>query len=142
MQNTTNRLKALREAIEESEETYIRMKRQLNADTYASDVTGVHDMILTPQGKFSTDPDDYIIASKNPAMLNGGGNANVSIVVNNTMSDKANVSVTQDKDSNGNERLILQISQKVASDYASGSNGWDNAIQYRHMQTAGRNLAY
>jgi hypothetical protein len=29
----------------------------------------VNDLIVTPQGRFSTHPDDYIIAMKNPAAL-------------------------------------------------------------------------
>jgi hypothetical protein len=33
----------------------------------------VNDLILTPQGRFSTHPDDYIIAMKNPAALMGAG---------------------------------------------------------------------
>ncbi|GHV76504.1 hypothetical protein AGMMS49942_13250 [Spirochaetia bacterium] len=33
----------------------------------------VNDLILTPQGQFSTHPDDYIFAMKNPADLVGGG---------------------------------------------------------------------
>lgn len=119
--------------LRETQEEYEKRKKQINAQGYADSVTGVHDMILTPQGKFSTDPDDYIIATKNPSGLNGGGTPNV--IVNNY----SNSNVETRTDSNGN--LIIQISQKVAMDYAQGNNGWDSAVLARQSRMAGRNLA-
>lgn len=125
----SNMLSTLRDVQEE----YEKRRKQINSQTYAESVTGVHDMILTPQGKFSTDPDDYIIATKNPSALNGGGSPNV--IINNY----SNSNVETRTDDNGN--LIIQISQKVAYDYANGNNGWDSAVMARQARVAGRNLA-
>lgn len=141
IEETTEQLKSLRSAIQEQEEMYIEMKKKLNSDTYASDVTNVHDMILTPHGTFRTDPDDTIMAMKHPETLKSNGNANVSIVINNSISDKADVQVTREQDSDGFEKMVVQISQKVATDYANGSNGWDNAVAYRSYKQVGRALS-
>lgn len=116
------------------EEEYERRRKQINAQTYNESVTGVHDMILTPQGKFSTDPDDYIIATKNPSNLNNRGGV-PNVIVNNYTNDTVETRI----DDNGN--IILLISQKVALDYAQGNNGWDNAVMARQARMAGRNLA-
>lgn len=124
----SNMLTTLREVQEE----YEKRKKYINAQGYADSVTGVHDMILTPQGKFSTDPDDYIIATKNPKGLNGGKG---DIIINNY--SNAQVEATQDDLGN----TVILISQKVAMDYAQGNNGWESAIQARQARVAGRNLA-
>lgn len=126
----SNMLSTLREV----EEEYERRRKQINAQTYNESVTGVHDMILTPQGKFSTDPDDYIIATKNPNNLNNRGGV-PNVIVNNYTND----TVETRTDDDGN--IILLISQKVALDYAQGNNGWDNAVMARQARMAGRNLA-
>lgn len=124
----SNMLTTLREVQEE----YEKRKKYINAQGYADNVTGVHDMILTPQGRFSTDPDDYIIATKNPSGLNGGKG---DIIINNY----SNAQVEAKQDDMGN--TVILISQKVAMDYAQGNNGWENAIQARQARVAGRNLA-
>jgi hypothetical protein len=43
----------------------------------------VGDAIITPRGVVYTDPNDYIIATKNPASLGGGGGSVVNINVSN-----------------------------------------------------------
>lgn len=118
--------------LRDTQEEYEKRKKYINAQGYADSVTGVHDMILTPQGRFSTDPDDYIIATKNPKGLNGGKG---DIIINNY--SNAQVEATQDDLGN----TVILISQKVAMDYAQGNNGWDSAIQARQARVAGRNLA-
>ena len=128
-----NAYSTMRDTLEDLQKEYEYRKKELIAQGFADEVTGVHDMILTPQGKFSTDPDDYIIATKNPNGLGGGLNQNV--IINNYTSD----SVQTSTDDNGN--LIIQISQKVAYDYANGNNGWDSAVQARQSRLAGRSLA-
>ena len=121
-------LSILRETQEECE----KRKKYINAQGYADSALGVHDMILTPQGKFSTDPDDYIIATKNPSGLNGGKG---DIIINNY----SNAQVEAKQDDMGN--TVILISQKVAMDYAQGNNGWESAIQARQARVAGRSLA-
>lgn len=118
--------------LKEVQEEYEKRKKAINAEGFNDTVTGVHDMILTPQGRFSTDPDDYIIATKNPSGLNKSGKGD--IIINNY----SNAQVEASEDDDGN--TIILISQRVAMDYASGSNGWDNAVLSRQARTAGRNL--
>lgn len=140
----TDAYKSLLEAMKANEEEYEKRKKELNSADYASKVTGVHDMILTPQGNFSTDPDDYIIATKNPAGLNGGnGTAVIQLqpIINNTMADTAKVETRTEYGDNGMMNLIVKISRKVAQDYADGTNGWDNAVSSRAYRQNGRNLA-
>ena len=118
--------------LRDTQEEYEKRKKYINAQGYADSVTGVHDMILTPQGRFSTDPDDYIIATKNPSGLNGGKG---DIIINNY----SNAQVEAKQDDMGN--TVILISQKVAMDYAQGNNGWDSAVQARQARMAGRSLA-
>ena len=125
----SNMLSTLRDVQEE----YEKRKKAINAQGYADSVTGVHDMILTPQGRFSTDPDDYIIATKNPSGLNNGGKGD--IIINNY----SNAQVEAKQDDMGN--TVILISQKVAMDYANGNNGWDSAVMTRQARTAGRQLS-
>lgn len=136
--------KDLLNAMKENEEEYEKRKKELNASDYASKVTGVHDMILTPQGQFSTDPDDYIIATKNPSALNNNGGVMpiyLQPIINNTIADTASVDTKTEKDENGVMQMIVTISKQIASDYANGNNGWDNAVSARAYKQNGRSLA-
>lgn len=139
----TEAYKELISAMKNNEEEYEKRKKELNASDYASKVTGVHDMILTPQGQFSTDPDDYIIATKNPGALNNGesnsssSNLNMNIIIKNEFGNQAEVSARQID----SETMMIQFSRKIASDYANGENGWDNAVSARAYKQNGRSLA-
>lgn len=141
-ENLEDNLKAINEeyktllsAMKEQEEYYFEQKKLINASSYASDVYKVNDMILTPQGNFSTAPDDYIIATKNPNSLGGGGNVKMFVNIQNKMSESANIQVQQ----NNNELAII-ISKKVADDYVNGRNGWGTAYQLKQSKIAGRNV--
>lgn len=135
----TSAYKSLLEAMKANEEEYERRKKQLNASDYASKVTGVHDMILTPQGQFSTDPDDYIIATKNPSQLSSvESNSGVTFAPNIVIQNYNDSEVKTSSDGMGN--IFVKISQKIASDYAEGNNGWDNAVLARAVRNNGRNL--
>lgn len=124
--------KKLLTSMKEQEEYYLEQKRVLNANTYAQGIYNVNDMILTPHGNFSTAPDDYIIATKNPYAL---GQGNVNVQINNTVSDNVDVDVQRQ-----NDELIVTISRKVAEDYATGKNGWNNALNYRQSKINGRRV--
>ena len=100
-------------------------------------ITPVNDMILTDKGVFSTDPRDTIMAMKNPASLMGG---NVVVNVNNTMADSANVDVQEQTNEEGLKELVVTISKKVASDFATGRNGWDNAYLAKLSTVQGRSV--
>ena len=149
-QNELDRLKALnnqylrlKDAIREQEEYYLKKRRNLNAlylnETVADRIKGVNDLIITPQGKFSTHPDDYIIAAKNPAEL---GRSSVAVFVNiqNTASDTVAVQAKEKQGVNGQTELLIMISKKIAADYAVGDNGWDGAFDARVRRTQGRRL--
>lgn len=127
---------ALYSAIKEQEEYYLTKKAQINADTYSGKITGVNDMILTPHGTFSTSPQDTLIAMKKPEMLmSGGGSAGVSVTINNYSSSE----VQTRQDDYGN--LIVDISKKIAEDYANGDNGWARAYSTQQSTVAGRRVS-
>ena len=125
-------------SMKEQEEYYIAQKKRINADTYASDVYKVNDMILTPQGNFSTAPDDYIIATKNPNNLGNGGVRTLQPIINDYGGN--NVEVQTRTNSSGMEELIINISKKVADDYATGRNGWNNAFSLKQSNLSGRSV--
>ena len=125
----TKQQQSLLQAMIAQEEYYIGMKKQINSDSYRDSVYSVNDMILTPNGRFSTSPQDTIIAMKHPEQMMNSG---VSIkIVNN-----AGVDVNARQGDNKNEFLIT-ISKKVANDYAYGLNGWDNATRVRQVTEQG-----
>ena len=149
-QNELDRLKALndqylklKDAIREQEEYYLAKRRNLNAsylnETVADRIKSVNDLIITPQGKFSTHPDDYIIAAKEPSEL-GRGSVAVFVNIQNMAGDTVNVQAKEKQSAEGNAELLIMISKKVASDYAAGNNGWDGAFDARSRRVQGRRL--
>lgn len=128
----------LKSAMTEQEEYYIAMKKQINSDTYRDSTYKVNDMILTPNGTFSTHPEDTIFAMKHPEdLMNGGGVVMIQPIINNSMSDSADVSVQQRTNEKGMTELIVNISKKIASDVARGVNGWDSALAQRNARIEG-----
>ena len=116
-------------------EQELRSKSSL-ARNEAISVTKVNDMILTPKGAFSTSPQDYIIATKKPNELGGGGfNASVNVSIVNQSG--ANLNVTrreQSKDSNGNLDIKLYVNSVVSEGIASGEyDNAFNAMRYRQQ---------
>ncbi len=129
----------LYDALLEQEEYYLKTKTRINAETYKESVTSVNDMILTPNGVFSTHPEDTIMAMKHPEDLIGGSGAvNVYVTVNNSVSNIASVSVNKSTDENGNINIDIDvISQKIAEDFVSGENGWSSAVQEQAVNQYG-----
>lgn len=125
-------------AMKENEEWYIRQKTALNANTRKEGYQSVNDMILTPQGQFSTHPDDYIIATKNPQSLGGGAVVNVNIQNNASDVEVKATPVTR----NGMQEIMIQISKKIAEDVANGANGWDSALSRQTVRQMGRSLSF
>lgn len=125
-------------AMKENEEWYIRQKTALNANTRKEGYQSVNDMILTPQGQFSTHPDDYIIATKNPQSLGGGAVVNVNIQNNASDVEVKATPVTR----NGMQEIMIQISKKIAEDVANGANGWDSALSRQSVRQMGRSLSF
>lgn len=138
-----SQLESLNQSMREQEEYYLEQKKKLLSDSYIDEVYKVNDMILTPQGKFMTSPDDYLIATKNPYSLNQNGNQGVTYlqpIINNTVSDSVNVNISQDNDINNLNKMIITISKKVANDASRGINGWDSALSSRQLRLQGRGV--
>lgn len=131
----------LTQSLREYEEYYLQKRRELNAENEINKLTAVNDMIITPEGKFSTHPDDYIMAMKKPYALGGNGGTLVNVTVKNEVGDYATATATQTTDANGNAQLMISISKKIAQDVATGSNGWDNALRSRDYRLAGSRLS-
>lgn len=139
------------QTMKEAEEYYLVQNRQLNAYWAAQqqgnivmDSRKVNDMILTPHGNFSTAPDDYLIAMKDPASLlgmgGGQGYVKVNFIVNNNVSDMVEATTTEQIDEKGIKSLIVTISKVVARDYETGKNGWESAIGSRENRSRARSI--
>lgn len=141
LKTLNSQYKSLTDTMEEQEQYYIKERQRLNAETMYDKLSNrsVNDMILTPQGVFNTHPEDTIIAMKHPETLTGGGAVKMSVVINNTVSDSVNASVSTGSN-NGVQQMIITISRKVANDMATGSNGWDDAFAVRERRIMGRAL--
>lgn len=86
-------------------ETTLRNKSALSFNERVS-ATKVNDMILTPQGNFSTSPQDYLIATKNPYSLTAGNTPNISFsIVNNGEP----VKIESTHQTNTNNGIDLQV---------------------------------
>lgn len=85
-------------------ESTLRNKSALSFNEAVS-ATKVNDMILTPQGNFSTSPQDYLIATKNPQSL-AGSSPNISFsIVNNGEP----VQIESTKQTNTSNGIDLQV---------------------------------
>lgn len=138
------RLKALNEqyrklysALREQEEYYLQQRQHLNAEWAIENyqTRNVNDMILTPNGAFSTDPKDYIIATKHPETLAGGASPVFITVINKSDS---NVSTRESTDSDGARNIQIVIDQVVQSGLAGGR--YDNALDAASSRRAGKRV--
>jgi hypothetical protein len=128
----------LGEAIEAQEEYYLKKRRNLYADWGIEQTTRVNDMILTPQGKFSTHPDDYIIATKNPETLSSHGTV-VNIVVHNEAGDVATATAQQSTGPDGMTEIAVLVRKLVANDIANGK--MENAFAAREQRNYGKRVS-
>lgn len=98
-------------------ETTLRNKSALSFNERVS-ATKVNDMILTPQGNFSTSPQDYLIATKNPYSLTGN-TPNISFsIVNN--GEPVKIESTQQTNSNNGIDLRVVINSVVRKSMNDG----------------------
>ena len=135
----TDAYSSLYDAIKEQEEYYLEKKSEINGSASIDSAYKVNDMILTPSGTFSTHPEDTIMAMKHPEDLMSKG---ASVILNINNNAGVEVQTSQTTDANGNTVIdIDMISAKVASDYATGANGWDSAYVQQNYQQQGRILA-
>lgn len=130
---------ALYSALKEQEEWYLNKQYQIKGQESIEKAVGVNDMILTPQGVFSTHPEDTIMAMKHPENLMSSGS---QVVINVNNNANVQVKANSDTDSNGNTVIDIDvISQSVADDFASGYNGWDYAVESQQKRLAGRAIS-
>ena len=94
-------------------------------------------MILTPQGQFSTAPDDYIMAMKAPASLRGSGSPGVNVQIVNQSGTQLNVQRTvQIQRSDGGLDIKMIVNGVVKQAMASGE--YDDAMMAMQMNNRGR----
>jgi hypothetical protein len=114
------------------EEYYFKKRQELNAKAAMS----VNDLIVTPQGTWSTHPDDYIIATKRPDTLSSGGGVQMNVkIVNNA---GAAVTTQQGIGADGLNELLVMVDQRIQGNIASGK--WDGSFATRDARIRGRNI--
>jgi len=138
------RLRALNEqyknlyaALKEQEEYYLQQRRHLNAEWAIENyqTRSVNDMILSPHGAFSTDPEDYIIATKHPENFAGSnGAAPVYITVINKSA--AEVTTQESTAADGAKEIKIIVEGIVQSGLASGK--FDSALEAATTRRSGK----
>jgi hypothetical protein len=94
-------------------------------------------MILSPHGAFSTNPRDYIIATKHPETLMGGGSSPVYInVINNS---NATVTTQEKTNADGAKEIKIIVDGLVQHGLASGT--YDNALDAASVRRKGRRVS-
>jgi hypothetical protein len=120
-------------AQKDQDEYYTVKRRQLNAQN----TMNVNDAIITPRGIVNTNPEDYIIATKHPETLMGGGAAPVNItIINNT---PATITQQEGINEDGARQITLLIDQVVQNGLAGGK--YDRAMVAMNRRAAGRHQA-
>ena len=145
-QEEAERLRAVNEqyknlyaALKEQEEYYLQQRRHLNAEWAIENFqrpTPVNDMILSPRGAFSTDPEDYIIATKRPEDLMNGGAAPVYVTVINNAN--ATVSTQERTVSGGAKEIQIIVDGLVQQGMASGK--YDGAFDAMSARRSGKRI--
>jgi hypothetical protein len=114
------------------EEYYFKKRQEINARASMS----VNDLIVTPQGSYSTHPDDFIIATKRPETLGSGGGTRVNVkIVNNA---GAVVTAQQDIGADGLDELLVMVDRRMQNNIASGR--WDGSFATRDARLRGRDI--
>lgn len=121
-------------------ERNMRHERAISAD-YGISSRSVNDMILTPNGTFSTHPDDYLIATKNPYALSTSGSPNVNITIVNQSGDVVKVASTTKKEKDNGDIDIQAVIVAVTAD-AIASGEMDGAFAQREARRKGVTRMY
>ena len=102
------------------------------------DYKSVNDAIITPQGDvITTDPKDYLIATKTPQQL-GGGNVSVTPIINCNVINNTSAKVTQQQQQNADGSIdIVTIIEDVAGQFIASSKS-DSAFDSRAYRLQGR----
>ena len=102
------------------------------------DYKSVNDAIITPQGSvITTDPKDYLIATKTPGQF-GGGNVTVTPIINCNVVNNTNAKVTQQQVQNPDGSIdILTIIEDKMGEYIASSKS-DDAFASREYRIRGK----
>lgn len=98
----------------------------------------VNDAIITPQGDVvTTDPKDYLIATKTPGRF-AGGNVTVQPVINNKVINNTSSKVRQEQTQNADGSIdIVTIIEDAVGSYIASSRS-DDAFNARDYRVRGR----
>jgi hypothetical protein len=114
------------------EEYYFKKRQELNAKASMS----VNDLIVTPQGSFSTHPQDYIIATRNPSELMQNKAAPIHVnIINNS---KSVITAKEEVNDSGIRSISIMVDQLVQNGIASGK--YEGAFSTRDRRNAGRSI--
>ena len=99
--------------------------------------TAVHDAIISPNGDvITTDPRDYLIATKTPEQLTGG--VVVRPVINNKVINNTSANVRQEETTNPDGSIdIITIIEDTVGNYIASSRS-DSAFEVRASRQRGR----
>lgn len=117
-------------------ENNLRHKTALDINRKVSN-TNVHDALISTNGRvITTDPKDYLIATKNPREL-VGGNTVVKPVINNIIHNNAGVQISQQQTVNQDGSIDIEtfIENKIG-DYIATSKS-DDAFAARQARVNG-----
>ena len=145
MEQKLNRLESLRDnlanllkqakADAEYYEVNLRAK-QAFATNEGISVTKTNDMILSPSGVFSTHPDDYIMAMKDPASLMGnGGSPVVNFTIVNSSGTNLNVERSKTTQDGNNIDIEVVVNGIVQKGMVNGE--YDNAFTAMQARNEG-----
>ena len=144
-----NRIKTLKDLLAElidqaktDAQYYEKNFKHENAISEANKIS-VNDAIITPNGNVvSTHPDDYLIATKTPGSLIGGGKGDT--IVNFTMIDQSqkgvNVRTEQKENEDGSVDIIAIVTDAVSQAIADGQ--MDDAFAARDYRMNGNKYTY
>jgi hypothetical protein len=130
----------LYDALKKQEEYYLTQRRNLYSQQTIENfqnVRHVNDMILSPHGAFSTNPRDYIIATKHPeTLMSGGGGSPVYItVINNANADVKTEEMTG---ADGSKQIQIIVDSIVQQGFTNGR--YDNVLDAASQRRAGKRV--
>ena len=119
-------------------ENNLRHKNALGINRQFSEKS-VHDAVITPKGDVvTTDPKDYLIATKQPQNLVGGGNVTVQPIINCNVVNNSSARVRQEQTQNADGSIdILTIIEDTVGQYIASSKS-DAAFEARDYRRNGR----
>ena len=133
----------LKQARDDAEyyEVNLRNKKAIstNEDISSLKVTKTNDMILSPNGVFSTAPDDYIFAMKDPASLarGNGGDVSVNFSIVNQSGTQLNVTQTRKSYNRDTGDLDLEVIVNGLVKKGMMDGEFDDAMASRNVMHSG-----